>query len=494
MNSKLVLQSLTRNHCAIISRSYHLAKNNSRPTLYSKISPLGNSSVSAELDNWVKTGQKVRFPELQRIVFDLRKRRRFTQALEVLEWMSRLSTVVISPAEHAIRLDLIGKVHGFEAAEVYFNNLKDIDKTDKTHGALLNCYARQKQVDKCISHMRKMKELGLATSSLTYNGIMCLYTNIGQHEKVPSVLAEMKSNNISPDNYSYRICISSYGVRSEIGEMEKVLNEMEQQENILVDWNTYTVVANFYIKSGLRDKAIDALKKAEEVLQWKDGTGFNHLISLNAALGNTAEIIRLWNAEKTLCKRCINRDYITVLEALVKVKEIDEAVKILEEWKSCRNNYDFKVPNVVVIGCVEQGMMEKAEAVLRKLMEKGKAVTPNSWATVAKGYLDKDEPAKAFECMKAAVSQYEENKGWKPNPRVITGVLSWLGDEGSAEDARAFVDGLMKVVPVSREMYHALLKAYKRSGKEVESLLSAMEADGIAQNGKTQRILGRKAD
>lgn len=58
-----------------------------RKTLYSKISPLGGKGVSVvpELDKWVvENGKKVSVDELKRIVHDLRKRKRFSQALQVI--------------------------------------------------------------------------------------------------------------------------------------------------------------------------------------------------------------------------------------------------------------------------------------------------------------------------------------------------------------------------------------------------------------------------
>ncbi|KAF2303339.1 hypothetical protein GH714_016927 [Hevea brasiliensis] len=263
----------------MFSRSYHTTK---RVTLYSKISPLGDPSISLvpELENWVQHGNKVRVGELQRIIRDLRRRNRFGQALEdllicnisgvqVSDWMNKRGICIFSPVEHAVQLDLIGRVHGFLSAENYFNSLRDHDLTDKTYGALLNCYCRQRQVDKSISHLQKMKEMGFASSPLAYNDIMCLYTNVGLYEKVPHVLTEMRENKVSPDNFSYRICINSYGARSDIEGMERVLNEMECQLGIAMDWNTYAVVANFYIKAGLSDKAIYALKKSEEKLDKK---------------------------------------------------------------------------------------------------------------------------------------------------------------------------------------------------------------------------------
>ena len=81
--------------------------------------------------------------------------------------------------------------------ERYFNNLNETDKTEKIYGALLNCYVGECLIDKSLTHFKKMKEMGLASSPLPYSDIMCLYSNTKQHEKVPSVLTEMKDNKVS---------------------------------------------------------------------------------------------------------------------------------------------------------------------------------------------------------------------------------------------------------------------------------------------------------
>ena len=404
--------------------------------------------------------------------------------------MKKSGACIFSPTEHAVQLDLIGRVRGSLSAENYFNQLKEQDQTIKTYGALLNCYVRQRQVDKSLSHFQKMKELGFATSELTYNGIMCLYTRVGQHEKVPEVLAEMKENNVSPDNFSYRICISSYGARKDIEGMENVLKEMESQPHIVMDWNTYAVVANFFIKAALTDKAVDALKKSEEKLKSSnDRIGHNQLISLYATLGNKEKVLRLWNLDKTATTRIINRDYITMLESLVRLGELEEAEKVLKEWESSGNCYDFRVPNIVIIGYIDKGMCERGETLLENLKQNEKATRPNSWGALAVKYLDLGETEKALECMMTALS-VNIGKGWKPNLRVITGLLNWLGDKGIVEEVEAFVSALRSVTPVNREMYHALLKVYIRADKEVKEVLNNMKADKIDEDEETKKILG----
>ncbi|KAM6594716.1 hypothetical protein CsatA_002419 [Cannabis sativa] len=493
MNSKLFSEILIRN--ARSSRSYY-TNTASKASLYSRISPLGSptTSVVPELDDWIQKGKRVRVGELQRIIHDLRKRRRFSQALEISEWMNKKGVCVFSPTEHAVQLDLIGKVHGFVAAESYFDNLKEQDQNDKTYGALLNCYVRQRQTDKSLSHLQKMKEKGFASSSLTYNDIMCLYVNIGQHEKVPDVLAEMKDNNVSPDNFSYRICMNSYGVRSDIEGMERVLKEMESQPEITMDWNTYAVAANLYIKAGQPDKATSALKKSEEKLDKKDSSGYNQLISLYAKLENKEEVLRVWELQKSACKRCINKDYIVMLESFVRLGELDEAEKVLKEWESSENNYDFRVPNCLIVGYAEKGECEKAEKLLEDLLEKGKMTSPNSWSIVALKYLEKKETEKALELIKVAISLHSLHSEvvWKLNPRVTTKLFSQLGENESPEAVKEFVDLLKTVVPVNRHMYYALLKAHIRDGKEVDAILEGMKSDKIDEDEVTKKILAMR--
>ncbi|KAG5516901.1 hypothetical protein RHGRI_037584 [Rhododendron griersonianum] len=461
-------------------------------TLYSKISPMGDpgTTVTPELDAWLEKGKKVRVAELVRLLHDLRKRKRFYHALEVSEWMNKRGICVFSPTEHAVQLDLIGKVQGIHSAETYFNNLRDQDKTDKTYGALLNCYVGHRRIEKSLSHFQKMREMGFASSALTYNGIMCLYANKGQYEKVPDILKEMKRNKVSPDNFSYRICINSYGVRSDIEGMEEILKEMVSHPHILMDWNTYSVVANFYIKGGLKDKAIDAMKKCEERLSNKDGLGYNHLISFYARLENKDEVLRLWDLEKSSCKRCINRDYITMLESLVRIGDLNEAEKVLKEWEASGNCFDFRVPNTIVTGYCEKGSVEKAEAMLLDLKKEGRTPTPNSWGKVAEGYQNKGEMVKAKDSMKVALSLFVGSEGWKPNPKVLSGILSWLGDNGDIKNVEDFVGSLRRVVTMDRLMYHALLKSNIKSGKEVDEILSSMKADQIDEDDETKEILG----
>lgn len=403
--------------------------------------------------------------------------------------MSSKGLGTFSPSDHAVHLDLIGKVQGLESAECYFKSLDEKDKIEKTHGALLNCYIRGGLVDKSLSHMQKMKELGFASTTLTYNDLMCLYMNTGQPEKVSDVFSDMKDNGVYPDLFSFRICMSSYGARSDIDNVEKILVEMESQSHFSIDWLTYATVASIYIKAGINDKALVYLKQCEGKVN-KNALGYNHLISLHASLGSKDEMMRLWGLAKANCKKQLNRDYITILGCLVKLGELEEAEKLLQDWESSCKCFDFRVPNVLLIGYCQNGLVEKAEAMLQNILKKHNVKNPNSWAIIGAGYVDKLDMKKAFACMREALAAQAGNEGWRPKPKLISSILKWVGDNGDVKEVEAFVSLLETKVQKSREMYHTLIKSYIRCEKEVVGLLESMKANNIEQDEETKTILG----
>ncbi|KAL1567150.1 pentatricopeptide repeat protein [Salvia divinorum] len=459
--------------------------------LFSRISPLRKDyDVVQVLDQWVAEGRKVHYIEFQRIIRDLRSRRRFSQALQVSEWICCNGACKIPLGYHAVHLDLVGVVRGCEAAESYFNNLSDEYKNEKTYGAMLNCYVRESILTKALLHLQRMKDIGYGSSAITYNNIMVLYKKVGQLEKIPEILLEMKKNGVVPDNFSYRIGLSSFGERSDLGGVEKLLNEMESLTEISFDWRTYSMAAFEFIKADEKVKALAYMKKVEEKLD-KDAVGYNHLISLYAHLGQKDEMMRLWALQKFVCKKQINKDYITMLGSLVKLGELEEAKVVLDDWTSTCRTYDFRVPNILLIGYCQKGLPDKSEAVLQDIIKRGEIPTPNSWSIIAMGYLDSSNPEKAFECMRRALAAKERNDKWMPKPDQVSRLLEWLGDEGEIQEVEALVWQLKTVMPVNKEMYHTLIKASVRVGKDAGWVLDQMRSDGIAVDGETQKLILR---
>ncbi|GAB2229925.1 hypothetical protein Drorol1_Dr00014181 [Drosera rotundifolia] len=460
----------------------------STSNLYTQICLIGspNASLVPILDGWIEAGNRVRADEVQNIIRALRARKRFKQALQVSEWMSSKRICPVYTGDRARHLDLIGKVHGLQAAESYF--LQVNEKSEKIYGALLNCYVREGLIEKSLSHFKRMKEMGFA-SALSYNNIMSLYLHAGQPEKIPQVMSEMKSNRVVPHNFTYRICLQSYGMRSDFSAMERLLNDLEQQLLIPIHWSVYVTAASIYLKPGLKEKALLCMRKAERLLK-RDATGYNNLITLYASLGDKTEMLRLWGVKKTIPAKTINNDYMTMMGSLVKLDALEDAEKLFEDWESAANtSYDFRVPNIVLKGYTKRGLVREAEAFLEKIIEKGRRPVPNSWEIIAAGYVNQGEMEKALQCMNKAFALLREHDGRSLNPRAVTGILDWLSENGDVERLESFIESLRRIIPVDREMYHALIKANIRKGRDVNGVLQDMKANNIDEDDDTRTIM-----
>ncbi|VFQ83567.1 unnamed protein product [Cuscuta campestris] len=148
-----------------------------------------------------------------------------------------------SSSDYAVQFSLICKVRGSCAAERYAKNLPKQARNDKTYGEVIGCYVHEHSQRAGIwlsplLHLQRMKELGFALSPCPFNEIMRIQ---GKPKEVLEGWAEMKKSGVSPDNDSYRIRISSFGLYYDVDGMERMLREMETQPHIVMDWCTYAV-------------------------------------------------------------------------------------------------------------------------------------------------------------------------------------------------------------------------------------------------------------
>lgn len=159
----------------------------------------------------------------------------------------------------------------------------------------------------------------------------------------------------------------------------------------------------------------------------------------------------------------------------MRLDALEVAEKVLKDWESSGNCYDFRVPSVLIVGHMEKGFCKKAEALLEHLMEMGKATTPNIWARLATGYFEKGEMGNAFESLKVALSLHDSSKEIKLDDKVIAELLRVVCKKGSREDCEKVFSILRPVVPLQRRTDYSLLKDYVASGREMDRLGPSME-------------------
>ncbi|KAE9465686.1 hypothetical protein C3L33_02399, partial [Rhododendron williamsianum] len=448
-------------------------------SLYRRISPLGAPTVSIVpvLDQWVEEGRGLKKEHLQNIVKELRRYGRFEHALEVSQWMSDKKKFQLSFSDIAVPLDLISKVHGTKLAENYFNNIPEKSKVVEAYGVLLNCYAQEKSVEKAEAIMQKMRELGQTT--FTY-AMLNLYRLVEKHDKIDLLVHEMEEKGIKFDKFTFSILLNTYADLSDTIGMDRIVQRMESDPNVVLNWNTYFIAAKGFINAGLTEKALEMLKKSEGlILASKNlSMAYDFLLTQYAAIGKKDKVLRLWE----ICKKTEkinNKSYISMITSLLKLDDIEEAEKIFEEWDSSELFYDFRVPTFLIGAYCRKGLMEKAETLITRARMKGGKPLPRAWYYLAAGYVCVNEMPKAIEAFKVAVSAFKP--GWKPSGPVLVACLEYLKEKSDVEEAKEFLRLLLGKGVLSVGI-HDKLSSYMENSDLIAQASRLMEEDALDMN------------
>ncbi|KAG6677353.1 hypothetical protein I3843_14G021200 [Carya illinoinensis] len=413
--------------------------------LYKRISLMENPELGSAsvLNQWEKEGRKLSKWELCRVVKELRKFKKHKQALEVYDWMNdRGERFRVSTSDAAIQLDLIAKVRGISGAEDYFLKLPDTLKDRRIYGALLNAYVKANMREQAESLLEKIRSKGYAVHSLPFNVMMTLYMNLKEYDKVDSMILEMKEKSVQLDIYSYNIWLSSCGSEGSAEKMEQVFEQMKLDRTINPNWTTFSTMATMYIKMGQSDKAEDCLKKAESRITGRDRMAYHYLISLYGNVGNKEEAYRVWTVYKTIFPTIPNLGYHAIISSLVRLRDVERAEKIYEEWLQVKSSYDPRIGNVLMGWYVREGDLDKAESFFNHMVDVGGKPNASTWETLVEGHIGEKRISEALSCWKEAFIS-KASRSWRPKPANVSAFFE-LCDVKDDKESKEVLVGLLR--------------------------------------------------
>ncbi|KAF3445976.1 hypothetical protein FNV43_RR11153 [Rhamnella rubrinervis] len=445
-------------------------------------------SATTVLQNWVDQGYKLSFPQLRRIASQLFELKRYNHAMEILKWMETQSSFRMSPADHAMRMELTIKVNGLMGAEEYFMHLSNTALRKAAYAPLLRGYVKERDTDKAEALMVKLSELGLIVTPHPCNEMMKLYMATSKFEKVGLVIQQMKRNRIPLNVLSYNLWLNASGEASGVASMEMVYKEMVKDDDVEVGWSTLTTLANIYVKAGLFDKASLALRGAEKKLSNCNRLGYFFLITIYASLNNKEEVLRLWEASKAVSGRITCANYMCILSCLVKLGDIVEAEKIFLQWESDHGNYDIRVSNVLLGAYMRSGLIEKAESLHLHTLERGGCPNYKTWEILMEGWVKSQNMDKAINAMKKGISMMK-HCDWRPSPGIVMSIAEYFEKEGNVEDACWYGKAIHDLGFASLPLYKSLLRMHLSAKRPASGILKMMEEDIIEMDNETLALV-----
>ncbi|XP_059625860.1 pentatricopeptide repeat-containing protein At4g02820, mitochondrial [Cornus florida] len=441
-------------------------------------------SAVITIRKWKEEGRVVRKYELNRIVRELRKFRRYKHALEICEWMRIQDDIKLLPGDYAVHLDLIAKVRGLNSAEKFFEDLPDKMRGQPTCTALLHTYVQHKVSSKAETLMDKMAECGFLKYPLPYNHMLSLYISTGQLEKVPEVIQKLLANT-SPDVVTYNLWLTVCASQNDVETAEKVFLGLKKAK-LEPDWVTYSTLTSLYIKNSLLEKAASSLKEMEKRTSQKVRVAYSSLISLHTSMGNKDEVDRIWKKMKSSFRKMNDAEYTCMMAALVKLQKFEEAENLYTEWESVSGTRDSRVPNLLLAAHINKNKMEMAENFYSRMVQRGIILGYTTWELLTWGYLKQKQMDKVLDCFKKAISCV---KKWNPDERIVREIFGSLEEQGNVDGAEQLLVTLRNAGHVNTEIYNLLLRTYAKAGKMPLLVTERMEKDKVQLDEETRELI-----
>ncbi|KAB8117655.1 hypothetical protein EE612_059896 [Oryza sativa] len=441
-------------------------------------------SAAVVLRRWAEEGRTVQKYQLNRVVRELRKYRRFKHALEICEWMRTQPEMRLLPGDHAVHLDLVAKVRGLPSAEKFFEDMPERAKGPSTCNALLHAYVQHGRRDKAEAMLEEMAKAGYLTCALPFNHMMSLYMSSGELEKVPEMIKELRRYTI-PDLVTYNIWLTYCSKKNGVKAAEKVYDLMKD-ERVVPDWMTFSLLGSIYINAGLHVKGRDALVEMEKRASRKERAAYSSLLTLYASLSDRGNLDRVWRKMRETFRKFSDTEYKCMLTSLTRFGDIAEAESFYSEWESASGTRDSRIPNTILAFYIKNGMMEKAEGFLDHIVQKGVKPSYSTWELFVWGYLSDGRMDKVLECLKKALSCLEK---WDPNPQLATAIYSQIEEKGDIEAAEKLLVMFREAGYVTTEIYNSVLRTYAKAELMPLIVDERMDQDKVSMDDETRSLL-----
>lgn len=457
---------------------------NSSP-LFEMLMETARKSIHGSLNQWIKEGKPLGKSEVDGAIHDLRRRKIFGKALELIEWLEKTKHIDFTESLYASYVDLIAKVYGIQKAEKYVDQLPEPFKNHFVYNTLLvNCVSTD-DVKKSEEIFSKIRKLGPLTS-FPCSQLLLLYKR--DPKKISEILQLMQKEDVKHTHFTYKILMDIKGRVKDIQGMEDIVSTMNS-EGIDVTTGTKAMIAKYFMLAKQNDKAEALLKEIEG-----DDINENHdvictLLPLYALLGKADEVSRIWKvceANPTI-EECS-----AAIEAWGQLGKIENAENLFEYMLKTWKKLSPRFYNTLLKVYADHKLTSKVKDFIKRMSENKCVIGPLTWDLLVKIFAEAGEVEKADSILSKAMQNIPDGLRMKSKPLYTTYIvlLDSYAKRGDVPNAEKIFDKMRrdKYVGVTR-MYNTLLKAYIKAKMPAYGIRERMKADNVVLNLPLKRQL-----
>ncbi|KAL6627727.1 hypothetical protein ACP70R_031453 [Stipagrostis hirtigluma subsp. patula] len=458
----------------------HISRVSQSPLLKLVLAAPRHEVIEA-LNKWAKEGNTLDRGDLYYVILNLRKRKWFSKALQVLEWLEESKQLDLGERDYASRVDLMAKVHGLHRAEQYIEKIPASHRGEIVYRTFLaNCVA-EANVRKAEEVFNKMKGLGFPITVFSCNQLLLLYKRVDR-KKISDVLKMMEETDVKPSLFTYKLLVDTKGAARDIEGMESLIETMKA-DGIEADLMFQATIARHYIFGGQREKA-------EAILESMEGDDINAnraackiLLPLYAFLGKKDDVERIWK----VCEANPRLDEChSAIEAFGRLGNVEKAEEVFEDmfakWKTLSSKYY----NALLRVYANQNLLDKGKELAKRMDEQGVKVGTPTLDALVKLYIDAGEVEKAD----SLLHKLSMKNKIKPQYNTYVMLLDSYAKKGDVHNAEKVFNKLRQMGYSGRiRQYQLLLHAYLHAKTPAYGFKERMKADNIFPNTAVASLL-----
>lgn len=237
------------------------------------------------------------------------------------------------------------------------------------YSTIVKGFTMSRQHDQVIAVFKEMKERGIACNTVTYNTMLNGLARCGMMHEVPELLKGMRDSDppVQPDIITYSTIVKGYCIAGDVDRAFALLDDMKKLGNVKPDEVLYNNLLDGCAK---QSRVEDALKLLEEMKQ--EGVLPSNctlsilckLLSRGRRLEQAFEMVETF-AEEYGFKANI-QVYTCLMQACIHNRQCQRALSLHDQVvKDGVCVPDAKTYTVLLRGCLQAGLVDKAIAVTR---------------------------------------------------------------------------------------------------------------------------------